>query len=355
MRLAREFLTLALVAVVTGCGPTIKKNVRLQWEPWDEKEYKQEKSGVIVELTEKEVPVVKTELVKCDQNGDAVHHVVTDSKGNSFKGDPVVEQVNLAAFAVGVWRQFTITNNVSKVIRMNMVTVRLKDPNGTLYEPTYVETMKDQLGGLWGCNNVGKINNAVNKLNGKIHMLSRNSEVTPGETKDFWVFFPVSTLEDKEMLDANRGTWIFRVFGVPVEMNDAGAPTKVENFELRTKLRIFMETFKDGKLEKSRELGVEDSGEGDEGEPKKKKKKKADEDATESKPQAAAEPVPAPAAEQPAAQPAAAPAAAPAAEPAPAQTAAAPAAQPAAAPAEKAAEPEAAAADEGKKKKKKKK
>ena len=211
--------------LASACGPTSFTRTRMVWKPYDARESKQEKDGVIAELqlTEKAPASFFATVQACDQYG----RLIVDLNRN-----PQLEQVSIRR-AGQMWQLLALTNQTEHVIRLNQVAIRAFDPGGNQIEPL---TMNDLYARLLRDRPCHSSSQAINQFRA-IKIFDRNMEIVPGTTSTFWiVFVPPST----DM----PGVWKFAIYEVPVTVNEAGHPTRTTRFEMRVVATQFVDTYR---------------------------------------------------------------------------------------------------------------
>lgn len=201
--------------LATACSPRTFTKEGFSYRPYSEKEFKQEKDGIITELrtVDSTPPAFTASVQACARSGQP---------GFDEKGNAVYEQINLA-LPNQMWNQVAITNNTEHVIRFNQVAVRLKDPSGNSYEPLTREDLEASLLNSRPCSTT---QNAAGQYR-MTKLIDRNMEIVPGSTSSGWVAFVPA---NKKM----TGTWKFAIYDVPTKVDDTGKPTKVTKFDIRT-------------------------------------------------------------------------------------------------------------------------
>lgn len=224
---------LSCSGVFGGCGmfgPTVNKTMRVEFKPYDAKEFRQEREGVIVEYKEiKELPPALIATVQACSKDTFLPLV--DSKNN-----PIMEQIALASPGQ-VWDQVVLTNNTDHVLRLNQVIIRRFDPAGNEFEPL---SKNDLLGMLLTNRPCMSTQKAVPQFK-LVKMLDRNTEVLPKTSVTGWIAFQPAATD-------LPGTWKLAIYEVPVQTDEAGKVIKTTSFEIRSIAKKFQETYTGGKL-----------------------------------------------------------------------------------------------------------
>lgn len=222
-RLYRYLILAPLALLIAACGPATFTRQRTVMEPYDNRELRQDKDGVIVELKlgRKFPPTFQANVARCN----AKNQIIVDQFGNQ-----AMETISLAR-SNQLWSEIAITNQTSHVIRLNSVVLRLFDPSGTQYEPLTGDDLGAQLLAERPCPSTAQALNMfrVNKI------FNRNIEIVPGTTSTFWMAY---TPASRNM----PGIWKFSVYELPVVLDSSGRPTKTTHFDMRVVAKQVTET-----------------------------------------------------------------------------------------------------------------
>jgi hypothetical protein len=215
---------IAALVLATACTPTTFTRTRIAWKPYDEREYKQQKERVTVEMkTVQDFPEVFYASVQaCDQSGRPV--------ADPF-GKPIMERVSFVSPGQ-FWQQVAITNQTDHVIRFNNVAIRVFDPSGDQSEPL---TRDDLVSMFFSRRPCRSSELAVNRFRG-IKILDRNMEIVPGTTATSWIAFRPPSMQ-------TPGIWKFAFYDIPVQVDQAGRTTKAARFEMRSVATMFTDTY----------------------------------------------------------------------------------------------------------------
>jgi len=217
---------LLCLVLASGCGPMIFTRTHMERLPYNASEYRQEKSGLIVEYKEQKnlPPEFNVNVQSCDkQNQPLVNS----------KGAPVMTSMFVLPQGCLLFK-YDITNNTDHVVRLNSAVIRLFDPAGNDYEPLDKDSLTQLILSEQRCQS---IQTAVLPKIKLMKLIGKNSELLPDlTTKGYLVFKP-----------ANQnlpGTWALRLYEIPVKTDAAGRVTQTEKFEVRSILKKFIYTYR---------------------------------------------------------------------------------------------------------------
>ena len=215
MRTLKVSLFLSMVVFVAGCGPKNFSKTRIGFKPFDAKEFRQEKSGLIIENKEvKTLPAQFFASVQaCNRRGQAL----VDQTGAA-----ITERIALVAPGQ-MWFKVAISNNTEHVVRLNRSVTRLFDPAQNQLEPLSKEDLTGDLMAARPCPTTA----AATPHLGRIKLLKRDAEVLPHTTYTGWLAF-------RPLDRAMPGIWKLALYELPVEVDATGNPTKTTRFELRS-------------------------------------------------------------------------------------------------------------------------
>lgn len=219
------YLKPIIVAILFGCGPTTFTQIRYELKPFDEKEGKQSKEGVTVEVSlMKEMPPPFYATVQgCNEQGQPEV---------DYAGRPVVRNVALHN-DTQLWYRFAFTNGTDHVIRFNSVVIRLFDPAGNQWEPL----TKDDLMADFLANFPCPAGQQVVSQFRTIKIIDRNAEILPDTTLTGWLAFKPADWRIP-------GIWKLAIYEVPVATGKAGKVTRTTRFEYRFVIKKFAETYR---------------------------------------------------------------------------------------------------------------
>lgn len=217
--------TILAASLLTACGPATFTRKTYVWQPFDQRENRQQKDNVTVELkfVDELPPSFFATVAACDQYG----RVVVNSAGR-----PVAERITLGTNDQ-VWQQIAITNGTENVLRLNGVVVRLFDPAGSQFNVLTMTDLRAELLSKRPCPSTQQAMGifAANAI------FDRNIEVVPGTTSTFWVAFRPAS---RQM----AGIWKVALYDVPVSLDPAGRPLRTTRFETRITVKEVDQTFR---------------------------------------------------------------------------------------------------------------
>lgn len=222
-------LLLAMSLSATACGPVISKQVRYEWQNFDQAEQKQTSEGITFENKPvKEFPPAFFVTVQdCDRKTGAAHV-------DEYTKKPVMTKVLLPSPGQ-FWFQVAVTNNTDHVVRLNGVVIRFFDPAGNQFEPM----SKDDVGAEYSSGRGACLVQAAQGASQikSIKLVDRNAELLPNTTITGWIAFKPDKLQIP-------GVWKLSVYEVPVATDDAGKVTKTTKFEIRQVVKKFVDTYR---------------------------------------------------------------------------------------------------------------
>lgn len=211
--------------LTTACGPQITKKTRFDWRPYNQTEDLQTSDGVTVENKRlKSFPSsFFAETQMCNRSGELLNE----------QGKPVIGKV--AFHQQGqVWFQLAVTNDTDHIIRMNRTVIRYFDPAGNQFEPlSKDDLMSDFMDAALACPSHVKLSNRFKR----IKLLDGSTEILPKTTVTGWVAFRPDSLEIP-------GMWKFSLYEVPVATDEAGKVTKTTNFDIRSVVKKYVDTYR---------------------------------------------------------------------------------------------------------------
>lgn len=219
--------TLLLVTVLVwnaGCGPVMSQRDRWAWKAYDDKEWKQERDGIVVETRSRQTypPEFVASAQKCNGN-----QLVVDA----ITSQPLMEQVNLLPPASLFW-DITITNNTDHVVRLSRAVIRLFDPSGNQYEPLGIDDMQAMLSTNRPCPSTPQILPRLKMAK----FYNRNVEIVPKTSFSGFVVFQPSAA-------AIPGVWKVAIYEIPSQTDKAGKVVKTVGFELRSIEQHFVDHY----------------------------------------------------------------------------------------------------------------
>jgi hypothetical protein len=223
-------LAAAILAVLTGCGPTTFTKIRTDWQPVDAGGLRQQIDDVVVDITTPtELPSeFYTDAQKCAEGDSLVY---------TSKGQPVLEKVLLAQ-PYQMWRKVVFTNQTANVLRLNNVAIRLFTPDGRDWEPLTKDAVLLDFKKSRVCPSTEA---ALNAFRG-FRMVDQTTYVIPGATSTAWLAF------NPPSVDQAPGIWKLGLYDVPVKMTEAGTVARSARFEFRFVAVKYIDTYRQENL-----------------------------------------------------------------------------------------------------------
>lgn len=228
--LALVSATVTATLLITGCGPTTFSKVRTDWQPAEPGGLRQQIDEVTVDVT---IPIE----LPSEFYADAQKCGTGDSLVYNSKGEPVVEKVLLAQ-PYQLWRKVAITNQSTKVLRLNSMVARLFTPDGREWEPL----AREEVLAAFKMGRTCPTSEAALAGFRGVRLLQRSNEIITGSTSTTWVAFqPPSP-------DKAPGVWKLGLYDMPVKLNDVGTVAKIAPFEFRFVSIKYVDTYRQENL-----------------------------------------------------------------------------------------------------------
>ncbi|ABC31242.1 hypothetical protein HCH_04542 [Hahella chejuensis KCTC 2396] len=212
--------------VLSGCGPSTFVKTRVDFEPFQGDLTKKTDSGISIErYFLKNVPdEFYLPVQSCDRE--------TQLPIVGIDGKPKLTN-ELAIPKDTMLEKVSITNNTGHVIRLNSVVITAFDPADNQYDMLDKGQLASYLMQERPCAGTDKLISHQ----GIIRLISKNTELLPNRTVTGYLIY--------KPFDMNiPGVWKLSFYEIPVKTNSAGVPTKTVNFEFRSVLKKYQDTYK---------------------------------------------------------------------------------------------------------------
>ena len=219
-----------MLAGTAACGPLMKTQIRMEANPYDAKGWRQTKEGITVEMKEVKAlpPEFSAQAQACNQNGQ----LLVDAQNQ-----PVIENVGLISSDYGEnITKLSIANSTQHVLYLNRVIVHTIDPAGNKYDLLSKNQLESMLQSARPCPSTSGLLSRF----ATVKVFDRaNSEVDPG---DSWTGYVITGPVNTDVFLV-PGMWKLALYEIPVATDAAGNVTKTTNFDLRTMVKKYVDTY----------------------------------------------------------------------------------------------------------------
>ncbi len=229
LRVLAGMFFIGLIAVIVGCGPTTFTRVRVDFQQYDKNEDKQTREGITIERHDlKEAPPEFYANVQvCDPDTGRLRF--------DFYDKPIMEKTLVVPRGVMI-DKISITNKTGHIVRLNSTIIAVFDPADNQFNMLDKQEIFSYLIQERLCPNTRQTRQLQNQLN-IIKLIDRNTELLPNRTTTGYLMYKPH--------DTNiPGIWKLSFYELPVETNAAGAVTKTVNFDFRSVLKKYIDTYK---------------------------------------------------------------------------------------------------------------
>ncbi|TAK04027.1 hypothetical protein EPO34_02620 [Patescibacteria group bacterium] len=235
-RIVQVLVAAATLVVLVACGTIKTTRDRYAVVPYDEKEFRQEKDGLIVEFKPVDTypPELIVNLASCSETYQQ------QMQRQKTGGEAPREDVLILDPRRGEYfSRVTVTNTSDHVVRMTTGVFKLFDPANNANDAMTKDDIVASIEGARSCANTAE---ATAKAR-NIKLFDRAVELVPNSSFSGWIVFKVAP----EIM-STPGTWKVALYELPIAVDDAGKVTKTTRFEIRSISKKFVDRYEQANM-----------------------------------------------------------------------------------------------------------